>query len=218
MGDTATRFDLPRCSAMMTSVQVCVRVCTCVCMCVCVCVCVCVLQVGVAALTDWLQHMTWRSQLNWWRPETPTVVLTSSQQGRSRTLLAELSVLQALTVEAKTAEHCRIVLGGWPVTHNIMRALKKLPTWAHRLSFQSCTFPLDASEYTHLTECIPTSYTEWCFDSACTFSVLYSICSGVNEHRKGSEGAPLRLAWSKHEGGDERVGKCVVLVQDKETK
>ncbi len=124
---------------------------------------------------------------------------------QSDALRTQLSVLRAVHPYVKTQEEekqseedvswpeklrekkgARVELVGWQMTHDTIEALRGLPELQGHVDFTQCTsWPLEPAQYTHLAQCVPTSYEAWLFDMCPCSPVFKSICGGVKVRREG---------------------------------
>lgn len=114
-------------------------------MCCVLCLCVvCALQVGVARLANWLQHVQWapthsRATLCCaYTPLAPGMPCEASLQ-------AQLSVLRAVRLcERVAVGGVEVLLAMWPMTGPVMQALRDLPQLPCTLSLLGCMWDSSA--------------------------------------------------------------------------
>ncbi len=123
-------------------------------------------------------------------------ILFSPTSHQEDTLIAQLSILQAVTLATRPMSQ-RVMFKGLHMTRATMEALRGLPAWSHRVDLAMCVWPLEPAEYTRLAQCIPHTYTSWDLHGV-QEAVLDSSCAGVKEHRE--RGKKLRICRHDEEG------------------
>ncbi len=107
----------------------------------------------------------------------------------------QLSVLQALRkARAAFSTKAELRIHGLHMTHDVMDALRSLPTWGRTLDLTDCTWPLEPSEYKRLAQCIPAKYRKWRL-GAVSEALVDSVWDAVlAEGPKGRKG--LSIVWA----------------------
>lgn len=156
--------------------------CTSYIVCVCVFLGVCVVQDEAASLTSWLGNVRCAPL-----PDPSTHLTVSLRKPRSpESARVQLSVLRAMCFASADAERrvC-LTLSGWHMVESTLSVLQQgLPSWACSVHFCECAWPLEAAQYEHLAECMPSSYTVWKLGGA-EPAVVQSVCDGAERCMAG---------------------------------
>lgn len=122
--------------------------------------CVCVvysLQVESERLIVWLDHVLWAS----WNDQ-PIVCTVSGMYD----IASQLSAMQALQYTDEATQGSVVLKLECSMDAHHVDMLQALPEWGGTIDMSECTWPMRSSQYTHLAEVIPTTYTKWVLSSA----------------------------------------------------
>ncbi len=128
---------------------------------------------------------------------------------------AQLAVLRAMQLpDTDPNPTICIDLCSTALAADTLAALQGLPDWPQaqlQLSVSSCTWPMEAAQYTQLAQVVPVSYREW-FLMGVSDEVVQSVCAGVNQRRQGLGLGPVTVWRSGPCTQVTRVGEHVILI------
>ncbi len=169
------------------------------------------LQACAERLSTWLQHAQWAPLPSYKMVEVNIAVPSLQDPGdnssRSKSVhaaeakaLAQLSVLQAVKFASTDALEKLAVHISVSMTHTVLEALRGLPHATGQLDMHSCTWPLEASQYTYLAMCVPVSYSSWRMQIDQNKELLDAVTQGIGQRRMGEDLPALELDLSGWDG------------------
>ncbi len=163
------------------------------------------MQADVPRIQQWLERVRWAAD------DEHIDITICKYDGVQHDLATSLSALRNVQfADAQTERNARLRLFDWPVTQDVLQALRAVPQWAGHIAM-SLQWPSEPAACEALGRSLPVSTRSVELPRAPS-AVIESVCKGLAERRAGLGLPPVKVRADELSSAH-AFGPCVVLTQ-----